>query len=112
MNQITARALRSVEWKQVYSYASAPGAFGKPTYSFVTYACDALPGLTVTKEERSGRRHRVTTTYKFMGRKTDSPTQIVRYWNEHAKKVKGVDGGRSPAGSPKSIGPTRRDAGL
>jgi hypothetical protein len=105
MDQITARTLRAVEWKPVYVYTSAPGAFGKPNYSFTTYASSQLPGLTITKEERTGRRFKTITTYKFMGRKTDSPTQIVRYWNEHAKKAKGL-GGRLPAGSPKSAGPT------
>lgn len=103
MEQVTARTLRNAKWDPVYTYTSAPGAFAKSNYSFTTYACDALPGLTITKETRSWKRG-TTTTYKFMGRKTDSPTQIVRYWNEHAKKAKGVDSGRPPAGSPKSAG--------
>lgn len=98
MEQITARALRTVEWKQVYSYESRPG------YGFTTYASDKLPGLTITKDRRGKR---LSTTYKFNGRKTDSPTQVVRYWNEEAKKRKGI--GRPAAGSPKSAG--RPDAG-
>lgn len=101
MQQITARALRQAEWKPVYKYDSpAPGGT-----SFVTYASDRLPGLTVTKETRGSRnrgRFRTNTIYKFGDKRTDSPTQIVRYWNEEAKKRRGD--GRPPAGSPKSAG--------
>lgn len=86
MQQITARALRQAEWKPVYDYKAVhPGGV-----SFTTYACDRLPGLTITKETRQFRRRsRVTTVYAFNKRKTDSPTQAVRYWNEHAKREKG-----------------------
>lgn len=101
MEQITARALRTVEWKQVYTYESRPG------YGFTTYASDALPGLTITKDRRGKR---LTTSYKFNGRKTDSPTQVVRFYNEEAKKRKGL--GRPAAGSPKSAGRTSGDAGI
>lgn len=99
MEQITARALRTVEWKQVYQYDNGKG------FRFTTYASDKLPGLTITKEQRGSRRVKTHTTYAFEGRKTDSPTQIVRYWNEKVKRNKGT--GSAPAGSPKSAGRPR-----
>jgi len=83
MQQITARALRQAEWKVVYEYKAGPRGV-----SFTTYACDRLPGLTITKEVRMVRRVRTSTIYKFNGKSTDSPTQVVRYWNEAAKKWK------------------------
>ncbi len=85
MQQITARVLRQAEWKPVYQYNSTVRG-GK---SFTVYASDRLPGLTITKEVRgTSRRVRTTTFYKFAGRTTDSPTQVVKYWNEHAKASK------------------------
>lgn len=96
MDQITARTLRNVEWKPVYEYAGV--------ISFTIYASDALPGLTITKERRGKRK--VNTIYKFDGRRTDSPTQVVKYYNDKARKAK-TDGGRPPAGSAKSAGRPR-----
>lgn len=110
MEQITARTLRNVEWKQVYNYEGTPGK-GFRSYGFTVYASDALPGLTITKERRGMKRVKTTTLYKFDGRKTDSPTQVVKYYNEKARKAK-ADGGRPAAGSLKSTGRPRGDAGV
>lgn len=79
MTQITARALRQADWKKVYQYTGA-------TTSFSTYACDALPGLTVTHEKRGSKRTR--TYYTVRGRQTDSPTQAVRLYNTVVKNEK------------------------
>lgn len=102
LHQITARALRQAEWKPVYTYARSPA------FAFTTYACDALPGLTITKERHGVKRVKTNTVYKFNGRRTDSPTQIVRYWNEHAKASKtrkpGEPVGRPAAGRAEQAG--------
>lgn len=83
MEQITARTLRNVEWKPVYTYDN-----GRNSYTFTTYACDALPGVTITKERRGTKRVKINTIYQFENRKTDSPTQLVKYWNDKVKRGK------------------------
>ena len=95
MEQITARVLRNAEWKAVYEYKGS-------SMSFVTYACDALPGLTITHETRGRRKTR--TYYSARGRKTDSPTQAVRLYNATIKAAKAERSGQCPPGCPKSAG--------
>lgn len=63
---ITIKQLRSASWVKVFEYAGPPG--------FVTFSSD-IPRLTITHEARPGRR-------------TDSPSQAVRYWNEIERKEK------------------------
>lgn len=105
LDQITARTLRNADWKPVYTYDN-----GRNSYAFTTYACDALPGITITKEARGTKRVRLNTVYQFQGRKTDSPTQLVRYWNEAARAAR--SGGSAPPGSPQQARRTRGGAGV
>lgn len=98
MEQITARALRQAEWKPVYRYNDRPG------FSFTTYASDRLPGLTITKEQRGIKRVRTTTIYKFGNRTTESPTQIVRFWNDYVKAGKASRKPGEPNGRPAASG--------
>lgn len=102
MEQITARALRNADWKPVYTYDNGRDtAIKGRRYTFTTYACGALPGVTITKEQRGTKRVRLNTSYQFQGRKTDSPTQLVRFWNEAARAAK--SGGPAPPGSVNAL---------
>ncbi len=94
MKPISLKTLRDATWQQVYNYV------GHLT-SFVTYACDEVPGLTVTHEKRR-RRSKVVTTYSYKGKRVDSPIAAVRLWNNEAKTFKSggrhVADGAEPAG--------------
>lgn len=92
MKQITQKMLRDAVWAEVYAY-------GSDTLNFEIWASDQFPKLTITYDYTRGKRSR--TTYTVHGRKTDSIIQAVRIYNEEAKRV---NGGRSTAGSPKSVG--------
>jgi hypothetical protein len=91
---INNKTLRDANWKQVYRYV------GKNT-GFITYACDAIPGLTITKDLRGAKV--VKTTYTIQretgGAKADSPAQAIRYYNAEQKRKSGRP---EVPGSPKS----------
>lgn len=87
---ISNKTLRDAEWKSVYRYIGA-------TTGFETYACDALPGITITHNKVGSKR--TTTIYRVHGKTTDSPIQAVRLYNEEEKRRAG---GYQAAGSPKS----------
>lgn len=76
---ITVRQLRGANFIQVYSYDGT-------STSFVTFACDAIPGLTLTHEKRKGSK-KIVITYQCHGRKTDSPSQAVKFYNRVEKNV-------------------------
>lgn len=76
---ITLKQLRAAEWKKVYAYQGEAMAFD-------TFATDAIPHLTVTHTRRK-LGGPVSIAYAARGRRTDSPSQAVRYWNEEERKI-------------------------
>lgn len=74
---ITLRQLRAATFVPVYDYAGR-------TRGFTVFAAGDMPGLTVTHDRLPGSRVRIT--YRVDGRTTDSPSQVVRMWNEKEKK--------------------------
>lgn len=106
MDQITQRKIRDAEWAQVYAYD------GKGT-RFKTYACDAIPNLTITHEKIGKRRSRSVYTVIRTGEvnlRTDSILHAIRSYNAEAKKRAGVS--RPAAGSPEQARQPRRDTGI
>lgn len=95
---ISTKTLRDADWKQVYQYNGL-------SMTFATYACVAIPDLTIT-HHRSSRGRTVKTTYRVFGKTTDSPTQAVRIYNAE-QKVRAT-GGREAAGSVEQIKKRKR----
>lgn len=97
---ITTHKLRNSDWKPVYQYTGG-------SVSFVTYACDDIPGLTITKDLKGAKV--VKTSYTVGGKISDSPTQAVRDWNAHERAK---SGGQETAGSVETLAQRRRVEGL
>lgn len=96
MSAISQRQFRALAWTQVYEYSGH-------TKSFKTFGC-GLPYLTMTHEWQRGKKP-MRIYYTVAGRSTDSPTQIVRWYNEEAKAR--LNGGRRDA--PGSVEALRRN---
>jgi len=92
MPNINNKTLRDATWKQVYRYTGAK-------VSFITYACEEIPGLTITKDMLGAKV--VKTTYTVAGKATDSPTQAVRDYNAHQRAQSGR---QEVPGSPRAAG--------
>lgn len=73
MTKISQRIIQEATWKCVYTYV------GK-TSSFRTFACDSIPGLTIT-HDRVGSKP-TKKTYSVNGRKTDSVITAIRWYNQ------------------------------
>lgn len=89
--KITAKKMRDVEWKCVYSYVGV-------NTSFKTYASEAIPGLTITHEKVGPKRSRTIYTIivdVMSGKaciataKTESPSQAVKIYNAQIEKAAG-----------------------
>ena len=80
MMKINNKTLRDANWRQVYRYTG-------DKVSFITYACDTIPGLTITKDLRGAKV--VKTSYTVGGKISDSPTQAVRDYNAEEKRKRG-----------------------
>ena len=80
MMKINNKTLRDANWRQVYRYTG-------DKVSFITYACDTIPGLTITKDLRGAKV--VKTSYTVGGKISDSPAQAVRDYNAHQKAQSG-----------------------
>lgn len=107
--KVTAKKMRDVEWKCVYSYIGV-------NTSFKTYASDAIPGLTITYDKVGSKRSK--TTYTISGvtshpdlaakskwsAKTESPSQAVKIYNAQIEKAAGR---RPSAGDPEQAGPAQ-----
>lgn len=85
MKPISTKTLRDVTWRQVYKYDGRG-------MRFVTFAADDVPGLTITHERALVNERpvgKVKTTYSVRypdgARRTDSPIQAVRLYNEQAR---------------------------
>lgn len=97
--KISQRMIQAADWKCVYTYVGA-------TTSFKTFACAAIPGLTITHDKVGSRPTKKT--YSVNGRKTDSVITAIRWYNAEASgQEQGELGKRPVAGSPESIKATR-----
>lgn len=76
MKPITRRLMNAGDWRQVYQYDGS-------SLSFTIYACDQFPGMTIAYERRGAGK--VKTFYTVFGKRTDSPTQAVRLWNQRVQ---------------------------
>ena len=91
MKQISQKTLRDATWQCVYTYS------GK-TLSFVIFACDALPGITIAHERTKGYA-KAKTVYTVNKKRTESPSQAVKLWNEQARKLRETDNARTGEGA-------------
>ena len=94
MKPISQKTLRDAEWKPIYSYSS-------PTAKFVTFGSDAVPGVTITHENKPPTA-KTRTYYTVHGKRVDGPIQAVRDYNA---KNKQANGGRSVADGVEPAGP-------
>lgn len=99
---LTVKKLQIVEWKKVYDYAYNDKGAGFQTYS------SEIPNVTITHDRKIGAS-RTLIYYTVHGKRTDSPAQVCRWWNETAAKSGGSDAtdGAQPAGRP-GTRPVRR----
>lgn len=72
--------LQKADWRQVYSYDYNDWGAG-----FKTFASEALPGITVTHDRKVGAA-KTLIYYTLHGRRTDSPSQACKIWNEKERK--------------------------
>jgi hypothetical protein len=73
---MTLRELRALDWKELYRYASRNQT--------IVYYGSATPGIIVTHRRRGAGK--VEITYLAAGRKTESPSQAVRWVNQAERK--------------------------
>src|SRR5580693_2068697 len=102
MKPISQKILRDAAWQCVYTYS------GK-TLSFVIFACDALPGITIAHERAKGYA-KAKTIYTVNRKRTESPSQAVRIYNAQAREQANL--GRPAAGSVESLGSARGTTGV
>jgi len=91
MDQITGRLLRQQKWSKNYEYKGV-------SLSFETFSC-AIPGISLT-HERKTPTSKVKVVYSAFGRRTESPSQLVRIYNEEVRRQSGF---RDATGSAESL---------
>lgn len=92
MPSISVKRLNDAAWREIFGYRYNDKGAG-----FKTFGCD-IPNITITHDRKIGASR--TIIYYTVGkRRTDSPSQAVKWWNENDKK--GRIAARQPGnGSP------------
>lgn len=91
MSSISVKHLNDATWREIFDHRYNDKGAG-----FKTFGCD-IPNITITHDRKIGASR--TIIYYTVGkRRTDSPSQAVRYWNEQEKARR--PGSRQGNGSP------------
>lgn len=83
MTPISVKKLRDAEWVLAYAHL----AITRSSPSFKIFTSSTVPDVSISHTWFPGRNNKVRIEYNFKGRRTDSPTQVVRWYNEEARKA-------------------------
>lgn len=77
---LTVARLQKVNWKLVYDYRYNDRGAG-----FKIFACDAVPGITVTHDKKIGAS-KTLIYYTVNKQRTDSPWQACKWYNSKSRQ--------------------------
>lgn len=77
---LTVARLQKADWKLIFAYQYNDRGAG-----FKTFACDALPGITVTHDKKIGAS-KTLIYYTVNKQRTDSPWQACKIYNEKERQ--------------------------